>query len=315
MAAMTLGDVKTFLKDNNFDDSSAKAVRASVKIANMARRELALAGKWDFERLWTTSSLVWEAPYSDGTVSVTTDGTAVTGSSTVFTSAMVGRFLRFSAEQLTYKISAYSSATALTLGDTYRGSGGSGLAYVMRDELKALPSLFRSMGRPDLSLISAAGVVNPLRPMDLSNLKAMRQANISTGSQPLHYAVEWITVSGVPTPYLWLWPAPGQRCVLEMPYYAWPAEVSSDSDKFGLPNQVAENVLLEFVLAFSYREQRKMAEFTTQLAAAKDAAQNALAQFRVVEEGLQREEYDPSLDTGNAIRTLGRIAPGEPRYT
>lgn len=63
--------------------------------------------------------------YSTGTASVATTG-VVTGSGTTFTSAMVGGIIKFGAATKGYYISAYSSATSITVidqgGTTFTGS-------------------------------------------------------------------------------------------------------------------------------------------------------------------------------------------------
>ncbi len=62
------------------------------------------------------------ADYTTGTITTLANaGTAVTGSSTVFTSAMVGRYFKINADGQWYRISAYSSATSITLATPYQG--------------------------------------------------------------------------------------------------------------------------------------------------------------------------------------------------
>jgi|GEM_PF-3531964 len=68
---------------------------------------------------------------SSGTISITTNTTAVTGTDTTFTSAMVGRWIKSDDDGIWYKISAYSSATALTLETYFEGSTVSGDTYVL----------------------------------------------------------------------------------------------------------------------------------------------------------------------------------------
>ena len=60
--------------------------------------------------------------YSTGTVAVTQDSTAVTGTGTTFTSAMVGRLIKFNGEDNYYEISAYTDADEITLKTAYIGT-------------------------------------------------------------------------------------------------------------------------------------------------------------------------------------------------
>ena len=62
------------------------------------------------------------ADYTTGTVAITNGGTAVTGSGTTFTAAMVGRWLKPTTDGNWYKISAYTSATSITLLMPYQGT-------------------------------------------------------------------------------------------------------------------------------------------------------------------------------------------------
>lgn len=63
------------------------------------------------------------ADYVTGNITTLANlGTAVTGSNTVFTAAMVGRWFKINSEGNWYKISGYTSATAITLQMAYQGA-------------------------------------------------------------------------------------------------------------------------------------------------------------------------------------------------
>ena len=63
------------------------------------------------------------ADYVTGTITTLANaGTAVTGSSTTFTAAMVGRYFKINDDGDWYRIGAYTSATAITLEEKYLGS-------------------------------------------------------------------------------------------------------------------------------------------------------------------------------------------------
>ncbi len=76
--------------------------------------------------------------YSTGTVTVTTGTGAVTGDGTTFTAAMVGGYFTFDAGVSYYQVTAYASATSITIkdvGDSSVYSGGavvSGTAYTIK---------------------------------------------------------------------------------------------------------------------------------------------------------------------------------------
>lgn len=94
----------------------------------------------DLPYLMTPGFITTVAPYETGTVSVTNNSTTVTGSGTTFTSAMVGRKIRVNTDNAYYRISAFVSATEITLEAPYQGSTDSGLSYsIYKDEYR-LPS-------------------------------------------------------------------------------------------------------------------------------------------------------------------------------
>lgn len=85
-----------------------------------------------------------QANYTTGTVAVTNNSAAITGSSTTFTAVMVGRYLKVdepNGDGMWYKISAYTSATSITLDNTYSGSTASGLSYTIA-EMPDIPEEF-----------------------------------------------------------------------------------------------------------------------------------------------------------------------------
>jgi len=74
------------------------------------------------------------ADYSTGTVTVTNGSATVTGSGTTFTPAMVGRWFcvtdtTVAGQGLWFRISAYTSATSITLYQKWTSATASGVAY------------------------------------------------------------------------------------------------------------------------------------------------------------------------------------------
>lgn len=90
------------------------------------------------------------ADYTTGTIT-TTSGTTLTGSGTTWTVPMAGRFLRITASDtvssgdgIWYEISSVSSATSITLVDSYNGTALSGATgtYIIGD-LSPLPEAYQ----------------------------------------------------------------------------------------------------------------------------------------------------------------------------
>jgi len=84
------------------------------------------------------------ADYTTGTISLTNGSATVTGSGTTFTAAMVGRYLQPTVDGYWYKISAYTSATSITLEKTFQGTTGSSLAYTI-GEMSPLPEPYQDL--------------------------------------------------------------------------------------------------------------------------------------------------------------------------
>lgn len=82
-----------------------------------------------------------------GTVDVSAAGTAVTGASTAFAAADVGKFIQFSGSNDWYKITAVASATSLTIEAGYNGTSAlSAGTYTIRKIFYALPDAEKILG-------------------------------------------------------------------------------------------------------------------------------------------------------------------------
>ena len=126
MAYTNYGTIKTDVmnKIGIDDDDVEDVVEQSL---NDILQEICQAS--NFSWLYGDSSFITTAVYEAGSLTATEGGTTLTGSSTIWTSAMVGRKIRI--ENATYDISAYTSGTDLTLSTNYAGAGGSGLGYTI----------------------------------------------------------------------------------------------------------------------------------------------------------------------------------------
>lgn len=89
--------------------------------------EISTYRNWSW--LFSYSQFLIPAIYNTGTVTVTRGSTAVTGSSTVWTSDMVGRQFRIGVGSPIYTITQVLSNTALILDQPYGGTSDSALDY------------------------------------------------------------------------------------------------------------------------------------------------------------------------------------------
>ena len=303
MAAFALSDAIQYLKDRGFEDSSTRAGRVYLKIANEANKRLHMLGKFDFDKRY--ADLSFAGVYSTGTVSVAAGATAVTGSGTTWTAAMTGRYLRMNGESLQYKVT-YSSPTAFTIPAYAGESNLSAVTYQLTDDRQALPANFRDFAWP----LTDNRAVPKLFPRALELIKMWRRL-FQMAQYPWFYAVEVEDVSNVPTPYMNIWPSLSEKRVITIPYYKWPADLAADADKFDIPTE-AEPVLQLFLNALLARES-KDGEWGNLLAEAEKEGRKALAAFRYSSEDLQRESWSPYSDRPDfdLFRTFPGFAPGE----
>lgn len=304
----TLTDIRQHLRDLDAEDGSSRAQRVYDRIANDANRALHEAGNWSFDRVKGRLHFPAQAT---GTCDLSVNGTALTNGSG-FTSADAGKHVRLRGEALQYLISAYGSASALTLAEAYRGdSAVSGGAFSLTQDRLALPTRFRSMG--DIYLNDWP---EPLQFVTLDELLWERM-NARECSVPRCYAIEFYATSTQldagtsKAPYLWVYPPPSSKRTLDFYYFEWPVEMSNSSDGISAP-QPAEKVHREFLRAYLLLEQGKVAEYETQRNAALGFARSSLAQYRVSADAGARESWTPAADGG---RRMGRrrmwIGPNE----
>jgi hypothetical protein len=290
--SFTLTEALTYLQDYDRLNGSARAQRVYTKAVNDGLRELYAAGEFDFSTRVTRLSFA--APYSTGTVSINAGGTAVTGSGTTFTSAMVGRYIRFNGESEQYLIATYTGATSIAIeAGTYLGSANlSGVTYTITDERKALPTrcrTIRSMTGNQSTASQAEVDLLEWRPfLDLNECRR----TYTTAATPRIFSTKWEDASSgnVPTGYVHVYPAANIAYLSTVYYSVWPVLVSSGSDTLPIPYE-AEGVIREFMLAFLYREMGK--EWMTQLNKAKAEAVLCLGNTRSASAPKMRAEWTP----------------------
>lgn len=114
-------------------------VKKSIQIA---LNRIAEYFEWPFY-IVNTGVINTVAPYTTGTCTVTNGSATVTGTTTVWTSAMIGRKFRFSNDSAYYLIIAVGGTGSLTLATPYQGSTNStGSTYsIYKDEYRLAPDV------------------------------------------------------------------------------------------------------------------------------------------------------------------------------
>lgn len=152
-----------------------------------------------------TITLVYEAidrdlsvaKYTTGTISVTNGSATVTGSGTIFTAAMVGRYFQITSatgDGLWYKVAAINSTTSLTLENYYQGTTVSTVnyqiaeAFGLPEDLHMLPVYYAvwhyAMGRRDKTRADEYGALYKLGLNDAKRRYGTKsRSNIIKGRQ------------------------------------------------------------------------------------------------------------------------------------
>jgi hypothetical protein len=143
----------------------------------------------DWNKLKLTRSFNTVAPYSTGTVTVDTAGT-VTGVGTVFTTAMVGRKIKFNDYLDSYfEIATYASGTSITLTDWIGAAITTADTFSIFQNIYSVNTLF--------GLVYDVIYQVPLSKKSQSYFDKLDPSRTSTGSSPVYWAYAGVTTAGV----------------------------------------------------------------------------------------------------------------------
>ena len=116
-------------------------IKEAVRLAILQGQQLfCLYGDWGFlDKHQDLIQIPLGVPYETGTITATQDSKTVAGASTVWTSAMVGRYFRVSQQEF-YEIKSVESNISLTLAIPYQATTtAAGTAYEIRQKYYDLP--------------------------------------------------------------------------------------------------------------------------------------------------------------------------------
>ena len=119
--------------NDQFGDSSTAMNTRIKRYINWSQQDVCSRHTWDF--LLKRSFFQCTDDYTTGTVDATNGSATITGTSTVFTSGMVGRKIRVGTDSEFYTIATFTSTTSIDLDQTYVGSTVTGKTYaIYQDE-------------------------------------------------------------------------------------------------------------------------------------------------------------------------------------
>lgn len=109
-----------------------------------------IGAKWDWNFLMVGSSITAIDEYHQGTITMNTQATAAIASSdAVFDSTMVGRKIKFSANDTVYDITVFNNTTSLTINPPLAGNQNlSGASYSIYQPFYSLASNFDRFPKP-----------------------------------------------------------------------------------------------------------------------------------------------------------------------
>lgn len=134
---LILDEIGDSLNDTCLKSTGSNATRTKEAVNEFLFLDFLPLLDWDF--LLKDDALATVNEYTTGTISLTQGSATVTGSGTTFTSAMVGRRILPSGSTRSYKITAYSSSTSITIESVYEGSTISGVSYSIAKDTFNLP--------------------------------------------------------------------------------------------------------------------------------------------------------------------------------
>lgn len=271
-----------------------------------------LSSRVRFRHLRELGAVVVPATYSTGTIAATRDSAAVTGTSTVWTAALQGRYLRIKTNW--YRVQAVVSATSLVLATPYTEETVTSATYKII--AKQIPL------SPDARWISNT-LVNPRMrwPLDkysLAEFELQFPDRILTGSPPQAWCqtADTLDADGKLCLAVEVYPYPTNAETLNYVYWKRPPAFKSQDE---LPNvidgyQLKEGILID-IAQYNASKYAKPDNFNIEAAAywRNESRQQRTAWERVVLDVAKQDrgvddltfilQMTRSYGTGGAIRT------------
>lgn len=134
----TFTDLHDFVIEQSRIGTGSAASNEVNRLINITYQDVSMEHRWRW--LESSGSTVVPKVYTTGTITVSNNAATVVGVSTSFTASMVGRKIRFSADDSEYQIASRSSATRVLLTASYRGTALATAAYRIYQNLFSAPT-------------------------------------------------------------------------------------------------------------------------------------------------------------------------------
>jgi len=242
------------------------ATRAKVKVwINTSYRQLweQVYGRYKEESDYLSTSAAYEST-SAITVTVTNASTTVTSdgaTDTVFTSAMVGRFIQLNGTDPWYRIASLTSATEIELEDAYLGDSDTACAFKVHTYRWSLPS---GVDRVMQVIAELDECTVPLEFVD-------RQSVRNDWSRPLEWDTGtpdkcWIEEKDSAGVYqLAIWPPPTSASLIQIWHEKSVTDLSADSDTIAIPGGDSALNALSISKAMAYKGRMRETQYFRQV--------------------------------------------------
>ncbi len=283
MANLTFSDLENEVCAQTNLDISDSATQANVdRWLNYTQNDL--CDRWPWPFMESREAIVTVPDYTTGTISINSGSTTVTGIGTTFTSTMANAqyWIQFSGSNDWYLITAYTSATSITVEEAYQGTSNlTATGYIIRKKYYSLSS---SCDR----VVDVLNMATPLKliQVDPRTIDDLRPNPQSTNA-PYGYMMWSIDTSGniqlVPYPY------PSDSRVFELKTIKKPVDGS-----ISIPNKYAHIIAWgATAIAWGYKKNLEMAE-----------AWNGKFEQRVMQ---MRSEYRMAEDQQLIMRSIDSV--------
>ncbi len=216
---------------------------------NEAYEQIARRRRW--KGVEAESQFVTVAVYRTGTIALTANATTVTGTDTVFTSAMTGRKIRPSGRNESYTFT-YVSATSGTLDRGYEGETATELAYDIYQNRYDLASGFRE------PMIAVNELLNgEIVHISRERMDRIAPARVGIG-EPQVYCV-------VGTTQAELYPIPEYARSHPYRYYKHLARLTDGDTAVAIPDWIWISTLKSGVRALAGKDRGEQAKFEADL--------------------------------------------------
>lgn len=304
MSAYTLAMAREFIRDKNQGDSSTRAQRTELRVANHALARLRLGRGTKVESDRKQARLAFAAlQQGPGLVKLNSTVQVDGNGSATYSTEAIGKYLYINNEMRPYLVSAYvlSGGTIhrLTI-DTYLGDITPGLgdyySFGLTDERQMLPADFRSMDDADQG--SMLSLLEPVK--SVAEFDKVR-SRYSYYGVPRFYAVESGLVSGEKRSFLRIYPAPTEKTIVDFWYYGGPTVFVAGGETtqyFDLPATPEAQLCIEKYLKAELKdEQGNTADAQAIRAEADELAKMYRVRTQALNDDGEREVFDGGVCT------------------